>query len=145
MSRVYVVKADGTKQLYERKKIIELCLKMHTPLEVAEKIADKIEKRLYDGIETKRILMMVFKYLGHYKPAVKYQIDLRRAISLLRPKPDFERFIQLLLRGHGYRVLPNMIVRGRCVEHEIDAIAIKDDETILVEVKHHFNHHTYTG
>ena len=145
MSQVYVVKADGSRQPYQRKKIIDLCLRMHAPPEVAEKIADKVEERLYDGIETERILRMVFRYLRRYKPAVKYQIDLRKAISLLRPKPDFERFVQLLLREYGYRVLPNMIVRGRCVEHEIDAIAIKGNETILVEVKHHFNHHTYTG
>ena len=39
----------------------------------------------------------------------------------------------------------NQIVPGRCVEHEIDAIANKDKETILVEVKHHFQFHTYTG
>ena len=145
MATIFVTKADGTRQPYQRGKIVDLCLKKHVSLDVAEKVAEKVEERIYDGIETKKILRMVFTYLKHYRPTVRYQIDLRRAISLLRPKPDFERFIQLLLQELGYNVLPNLIVRGRCVEHEIDAIAIKDEETVLVEVKHHLNHHTYTG
>jgi len=142
---ISVTKADGTKQPYRREKIVNLCLKMHAPLHVAERVADKLEERIYDGIETKEILRIVFSYLRYYQPTVRYQIDLRRAISLLRSKPDFERFIQLLLQELGYKVLPNLIVKGRCVEYEIDSIAIKGEETVLVEVKHHLDYHTYTG
>jgi len=141
----YVTKADGRKQLYDRRKIISLCLRLDVDREVAEEIVRRIENQLYDGVETRKILQLVYRYIRRYKPAVRYHIDLRRAISLLRPKPDFERFIQLLLQEYGYEVIPNVIVRGKCVEHEIDAMAVKDDEAILVEVKHHFNHHTYTG
>ena len=111
----------------------------------AESIADKVEARIYDGIETKKILQMTFKLLRKHKPAVKHQIDLRKALALLRSAPDFERFIQLLLSEHGYEVTPNQIVRGRCVEHEVDAIATKNGKTCLVEVKHHFHYHTRTN
>jgi hypothetical protein len=31
------------------------------------------------------------------------------------------------------------------VEHEVDAVASKDDKTYIVEVKHHHNYHTLTG
>jgi hypothetical protein len=63
----------------------------------------------------------------------------------MNPKPAFERFVQILLREHGYEVTPNRIVRGKCVEHEVDAVARKNGETYIVEVKHHYNHHTPTG
>jgi len=63
----------------------------------------------------------------------------------MKPKPDFERFIQILLSEHGYEVTPNQIIRGKCVEHEVDAIARKNGETCIVEVKHHFSYHTSTG
>ena len=76
---------------------------------------------------------------------MKHQIDLRKALSLMKPKPDFERFIQILLSEHGYEVTPNQIIRGKCVEHEVDAVARKNGETYVVEVKHHFNYHTSTG
>ena len=118
---------------------------MRVSKEVAETIADKIEKRTYDGIPTRRILQMIFTYLKRDRPRFTHRIDLKRAISLLRPKPDWEHFVQMLLGELGYRVIPNQIVRGRCVEHEIDAIARKGDEIVLVEVKHLYKYHTSTG
>lgn len=142
---MWVTKADGTRQPFQREKVIQTCLRMRASREAAEAVAEKIESRLYDGIPTKKILQMIFRYLKSYRPAIRHQIDLREAISMLRPKPDFERFVQLLLREHGYEVTPNQIVRGKCVEHEIDAIASLGDKTFLVEVKHHYSHHTYTG
>jgi hypothetical protein len=118
---------------------------MGATLAVAESIAEEIETRIYDGIETKKILQMIFKHLRKHKPVIRHQIDLRKALSLLNPAPDFERFIQLLLSEHGYEVTPNQIVRGRCVEHEVDAVARKNGKTCIVEVKHHFKYHTPTS
>jgi len=112
---------------------------------VAESIAEEIETRIYDGIETKKILQMIFKRLRKHKPVIRHQIDLRKALSLLNPAPDFEHFIQLLLSEHNYEVTPNQIVKGRCVEHEVDAIARKNGKTCIVEVKHHHKYHTPTS
>jgi hypothetical protein len=140
-----VTKADGSRQLFAREKIIRTCLRMGASREVAEAVTDKIEKRAEDGIESKQILAMIFRNLAKYRDVVKNHIDLRSSLALLRPKPDFEQFVQILLREHGYEVTPNLIVRGKCVEHEVDAIARKDGKTYAVEVKHHFNHHTLTG
>jgi HJR/Mrr/RecB family endonuclease len=142
---IFVTKADGRKEEFKREKIIRTCLRMEASQEQAEMIANEIEKRIYDGVETRKILQMIFKFLQKFRPEIKYQIDLREAISSLRPKPDFERFVQLLLKEYGYEVITNQIIQGFCVDHEIDAIAKKDYQTILVEIKHHFNHHAYTG
>jgi hypothetical protein len=112
---------------------------------VAESIAEEIETMIYDGIETKEILQIIFRQLRKHRPAINHQIDLRKALSLLNPAPDFELFVQILLSEHGYTVTPNRIIRGRCVEHEVDAIARKNGEAFIVEVKHHFNYHTPTS
>lgn len=140
-----VTKFDGRKQEFQKGKVIRTCMRMHATREQAEKIAKRIEREAYDGITTRKVLKMIFRYIKEYRPEIRHEIDLREAISLLRPKPDFEVFVQLLLEELGYEVLPNQMLRGKCVNHEIDAVAKKRDETILVEVKHHFNHHTYTG
>ncbi len=113
--------------------------------EVAEGVAERIERRIYDGIDSKRILGMIFRQLGRYNPTVKHHIDLRMALAMMEPKPDFEQYVRELLKQQGYQVTPNMILRGKCVEHEIDAIAKKDEKTYIVEVKHHSNHHTLSG
>jgi hypothetical protein len=73
------------------------------------------------------------------------RVDLRLALSTLKPKPDFEEYTTLLLKDQGYSVRPNEILRGKCIEHEIDAIAQKEDKTVFVEVKHHNRAHTYTA
>jgi len=142
---VYVTKADGSKQPFDKQKIINTCLRLQASLEQAQSIADKIEARAYDGIPTKKILQMVFFYMKKYRPAIVYQIDLRQAIAMLRSKPDFEIFVAKLFEAMGYGVETNLIIQGKCVEHEIDVVARKEEEVILVEVKHHVNHHTYSG
>ncbi len=142
---VFVTKFDGSKQPFDRNKVMNTCLKLGATQEQAEKVVKNIEKNLYEGIPTKKILKMVFVYLERLKPEIKYQRDLREAISKLRPKPDFELFVALLLKEFGYSVISNQIIAGDCVDHEIDAIAAKNGQNIFVEVKHHLQPHTYTG
>jgi hypothetical protein len=142
---IYVTKADGSKQPFDKQKIINTCLRLQATPEQAQSIADKIEARAYDGIPTKKILQMVFQYMKKYRPAIGYQIDLKQAIAMLRSKPDFEIFVAKLFEAMGYEVETNLIIQGKCIEHEIDVVARKGDEIILVEVKHHVNHHTYSG
>ena len=142
---VYVTKFDGTKQPFDKNKIVRTCLRMGATQETAQAITDEIESKLYDGISTRRILQMIYSRLKKRKPVMNLQVDLRRSLSLLRSAPDFERFIQLLLSEHGYEVTPNQIVKGRCVEHEVDAVARKNGKTCIVEVKHHYKYHTPTN
>jgi len=142
---IFVTKFDGSEQPFDKQKIVRTCLRMHASPDQAQAVANKIEKKLYDGMPTKEIMRMIFSYLKEYRPEVKHEIDLRESISLLRPKPDFEHFIALLLSEYGYEVETNQIVMGKCVEHEIDIIARKDNSTIYIEIKHHFQSHTYTG
>jgi len=143
--KIFVTKFDGRSQLFNKQKIMRTCLRMRATPDIAKAVADKIEQRAYDGISTKKIMQMIFAYMRKYKPEIKHVTDLRSSISLLRPKPDFELFIARLLRAHGYKVKSNRMVLGKCIEHEIDAIAEKGKEIVYVEVKHHYKPHTYTG
>lgn len=146
---IYVTKFDGRKQAFERWKVMRTCMRMGASEQVASEIVDRIEKKLYNGIRTKKILQMVFRYMREYRPEIAHQIDLRDAISIMRSKPDFEKFIGLLLKEQGYRIKTNQFVEGECIIHEIDAIATrgkgKNKEVMYVEVKHHSRSHTYTG
>ncbi len=142
---VFVTKADGSRQLFDREKVIRTCLRMGASRKTAEEIVDKVQKRLYEGIPTRKILQMTFRLLRSYKPAIRHVLDLRRGLSLMDSKPEFEVFVQTLLAHNGFEVSPNRILPGKCVEHEVDAIAKKDGVTYFVEAKHHVNYHTPTG
>ena len=91
---VYVTKADGSLQPYDRGKIISVCLRLHASVEEAERVANKIEARLYDGIPTSEIIEMVYEYLGELKPHLKPIMDLREALGAIRSKPDFEEYVR---------------------------------------------------
>lgn len=142
---IYITKFDGSRQPFQKEKIVRTCLRMHVSADAAEEIAEKIEKKVYTGMPTKKIMRLIIRYLSAYRPEIKQEIDLREAISMLRPMPDFEQFVGLLLKAYGYEIRTNQIVAGKCVEHEIDAVATKNNETLLVEVKHHYQPHTYTS
>jgi hypothetical protein len=118
---------------------------MGASTQAANDIADRVERNLYEGISTRQILQLIFSFMRKYKPDVKYLFDLKRGLSLMEPKPEFEMFIQVLLANSGYDVEPNSFLKGKCGEHEVDAIAKKDGVTYFVEVKHHFSYHALTG
>ena len=142
---VFVIKADGNRQLFDREKVVKTCLRMGASRKIADEVAEKVEKRLYDGIPTSKILQMTFSLLRKYKPAIRHLLDLRKGLSLMDSMPEFENFVQILLAHNGFEVTPNRLVTGKCVEHKVDPIARKDGITYFVEAKHHINYHTPTG
>jgi hypothetical protein len=142
---IHVTKADGTLQPFDREKVQRTARNLGVPQEYLEKIAADIEERLFEGIETVRILQMIHSRGRLYWPSIAYRTNLRRSIALLRSKPDFEWYVQLLLAEHGYEVGLGRIIKGRCGEHEVDAIAKKNGIVYFIEAKHHFNHHRMTG
>jgi Holliday junction resolvase-like predicted endonuclease len=113
--------------------------------QVAYEVAEKVQKRLYDGIPTARVLQMIFQFMHHYKPSISNLFDLRKGLSLMSSKPEFEVFVRAILARNGFEVSPNRLLIGKCVEHEVDAIARKNGFTYFVEAKHHSNYHTPTG
>ncbi len=142
---VNVRKADGTLQPFDRKKILKTCRRLKLSEEEAEEVVKKVEENLYDGITTKEILEMVFKFGEKHKSHLGSRLNLREALALMRPKPDFEKFVALLLEHAGYKTVTNKILQGKCIDHEIDVIATRGSETLYVEVKHHAQFHTFTG
>ena len=141
----YVTKADESKQLFNREKVVQTCLRLGADHNTALLIVGQLERRLYDGIPTREILQLIFSLMRKYKPAVKYLFDLRRGISLMESKPEFEVFVRALLLNNGFDVQPNTILRGFCGLHEVDALASKEGLTYFVEAKHHVNYHAFTG
>lgn len=142
---VQVTKADGTRQPFSREKVAGTALRLGASPEEAGAIAGRIETGLYDGAPTSLILRRIYREVSKGRPEMKDRNDLRKALSLIQSKPDFELFVQALLAENGYQVTPNEILKGTCGEHEADAIASKGGVTYFVEVKHHRDYHVPTG
>jgi ATP cone domain/Restriction endonuclease len=141
----FVTKADGTKQMFDEEKIVKTCQRMGANRDVAIQVTREVENNLYEGITTQKILQLIFTQMRKHKPAVKHLFDLKYGISLMEPKPEFEAFVRVVLAHSGFQVKSNMILKGLCGEHEVDAIATKDGLTYFVEAKHHLSYHALTG
>ncbi|MGA3110769.1 MAG: restriction endonuclease [Candidatus Bathyarchaeia archaeon] len=140
-----MIKVDGSKQLFDKEKVVRTCLRMGASRQLALEVAQKVEIRVYEGMPTAKVLQLIFRFMRKDKPGVRYLFDLRKGLSLMGSKPEFEVFIRVLLAHQGFEVSPNQILKGRCVEHEVDAIARKDGVTYFVEAKHHLSYHALTG
>lgn len=142
---VNVLKADGTMQPFDHNKVLRTCSRLKLSQMESEEVLGEIEQKIFDGIPTKNILEMIFEHGQKHKHHLGFMVDIREALSLMRPKPDFEKFVGLLMEHDGYKVLNNKIIQGKCIDHETDVIAIKGNEIVYVEVKHHDKYHTFTG
>ena len=49
----------------------------------------------------------------------------------------FEKYLSEILAHKGYKVQVGKIVEGKCVKHEVDVIAEKDEQHFMIECKYH--------
>jgi len=64
-----VVKKDGTREDFDKQKIINSCLSAGLAPDVAEKIGNEIENLAYDGMETKEIRILVLNKVRKEDPS----------------------------------------------------------------------------
>ncbi len=136
--KIHVVKRDGRVEEFDPKKVRKTILRAGLDSGTASRIIKRLEKMVYDGITTDEILQIVLDMLGKARGAGGKRYDLKGSLYRLGPDGfEFERFVARLLEEHGFMVETNRIVQGRCVEHEIDAVAEKGRKRYLVECKFH--------
>jgi len=135
---VTITKASGERELWDEGKLRRSLLAARATKEMIEEIIRHIEKDLRDGISTHAIYTHAFQLLKDRSRPVAAQYSLKKAIMELGPSGfPFEQFIAEILKAEGYRTQVGVIVPGKCVEHEVDVIAEKTGERILVEAKYH--------
>ena len=139
-----VTKMSGEKVKYRVKKLRKSLMKSGASGKLVKEIVKEIEKSLYPDIPTKEIYKMAFALLKkkHRATAAKYK--LRNAILELGPSGfPFERYISHLMEEEAYTTTVGVIVKGKCVSHEVDVIAENEKEINYQECKFH-NKSTFT-
>ncbi|MDP7282719.1 MAG: ATP cone domain-containing protein, partial [Candidatus Undinarchaeales archaeon] len=118
---VFVLKANGEKAKFEKKKIIGTCLRSGVSKQQAEQIATQVESQVRDGMRTRDILRMVLQKLDAFQTGHAEKYRLRDAISALNPEfQEFEKYIAHLFRALGYKTKWNQIIQGAIIEHQVD-------------------------
>lgn len=135
---IYVVKADGTRELFDVKKLEYSLKKAGASSKTVEDIITHIATHLSQEITTHEIYKHAFELLHKEEKPIALKYSLKRAIMELGPSGfPFEDFIAEIFRHKGFNAETGKIVRGFCVEHEIDVVAWNDEKLIMVEAKFH--------
>lgn len=136
---VIVIKANGDRVEFSESRLLRSLIRAGAEKETAKNILLKIKPHIKDLITTKIIYNLAFKELRKVDSPTASRYESRWAIIRLgrgQQGFSFEQFISRLFERIGYKVKLNQLVQGKSINHEVDLIAEKDDERIMIECKH---------
>lgn len=138
MNTILVTKEDGKKEEFSMEKFQRSLSKSRARPEQIEEVIQKIKEHLFPGIRTRDIYKMASQMLKKQSPAHSARFCLKKAIMQLGPSGyPFERFVGALFASKGYSTNVGVTLQGLCVTHEVDVVAYKGIELVLVECKYH--------
>ncbi len=141
--KIHVVKADGSRAPFDINKVKATCIRAGASKVAATRIARSVLEQCYDGISTKEIYGQVLAALAFEtdEPGLQHRYRLKESLMLMGPAGfTFEGYVRQVLEHHDYAVeAMGVKVKGKCVEHEIDIVAInkESNEKFMVECKYH--------
>lgn len=137
-SQVRIIKADGEKEFFDRAKLVDSLKRVGADDHVTEKIVGHIESEIINDMSTTDIYRHAFSLLRENNRPQAARYSLRRALVDFGPSGfPFEDYVAEIFKARGWNATTDRVLKGHCVEHEIDVVAWKDDDLILAEVKFH--------
>jgi hypothetical protein len=138
MPEFYVIKENGEKEIFDYKKLENSLKKIGTSDELVEEVISEVGKSAHDGITTHEIYKKAYSILHKKHRPVAIRYSLKKAVAMLGPTGfPFEKFVAEIFKAQGYDTEVDRIVKGKCVEHEIDVVAWKGEELLMAEAKFH--------
>ncbi len=135
-SKIYIINARGEQEPFSYTKVYRSAKRAGADEKLARQIAHNIEQNVYSGIKTFDIFKQVKARLRKQAPLVAIRFNLKQAIRKLGPTGfPFEKYMASIFAVLGFEVKLNQIVKGSCVEYEIDFLAQKQNELKIVECK----------
>ena len=132
-----IIKSAGNREKFNKDKLCNSLKKAGAPPDLAKKVCDLTEKNISAGESTAKIFRTALDYLIKEDLNLAASYSLRRAIGELGPAGFlFEQYVEIILQAYGYETKRNIMIRGACVEHEIDISAKKGGTHYLVEAKY---------
>ncbi len=134
----YIENASGELIKFSEEKLRQSLIKSGASLLITNEIINEIKKELKNGLAKYKIFQTAFKILRKKEKTSASKYKLKQGIMELGPSGfAFEKFISELYKAQGYQVTTGQVVKGKCVDHEIDVIAKKPNHLLLIECKYH--------
>lgn len=133
-----ITKADGTVETFKEEKLTASLMRAGANESTAKSIVQHILGELREGMSTQEIYSHAFEKLREARHELAARYSLKRALLEFGPSGfPFEDYIGELFLAEGRRASMRQIIRGRCVEHEVDVVVEEPREKIFVEAKFH--------
>lgn len=130
-------KASGETEPFAPEKIERSLKKIGVPDRLVHEIIQGI-LRAPEIVSTRDVYHYIANYLKTVDRPLASRYNLKNALYQLGPEGFlFEKFIAELFRAQGYETSNDQIVKGSCVDHEIDVIAFKAGDRFMTECKFH--------
>ena len=136
---ITVIKANGEKEPFSEEKVIHSIVRARIPKHIQDKTLAHVKQKIYDGISTEEIYRHILEFLDTSdQPYAKARYSLKEAVMMLGPTGyPFEDYVAKLFETQGYTTQVRQILSGKCITHEIDVIAEKDQTRAMIEAKFH--------
>ena len=136
-----VVKRNGVVVDFDRNILERSLTRAGASRELARSVAAETGGLIQNGDSTGVIYKKAFEMLYDQARQVALRYSLKKALFSLGPTGfPFEKFVAELFRRKGYATQTNVHLRGGCISHEVDVLAI-GSERIAMEVKFHNDMH----
>lgn len=133
-----IIKHSGDIVDFNREKLKQSLLKSGASKLLVATVLQTIEKEIYEGISTKQIYKMAFGLLKKASNSHAARYNLKEAIRLLGPAGFFfEKYIARIFASEDYSTVNNLVLKGKCVYHELDILVKKNNEIAMIECKFH--------
>lgn len=133
-----IIKASGEKQRFNKEKLYRSLRRAGVNSKLARSVCKKVEKNIHSGASSEKILSQTASCLQEESPRLAARYNLKRAIMELGPTGfPFEKYIANILKEYGFLVEVGKIIKGHCVNHEVDVVAKKGKKIFMIECKFH--------
>ncbi len=140
MNEFYIINANGEKELFDYRKLENSLRKVNASNDLISQIVSEISVDAggKETITTQDIYRKAFSILRKKQRPIAARYSLKKAVAMLGPTGfPFEKFVAEIFKAQGFETMTDQLVKGKCVEHEIDVVAWKDKELIMTEAKFH--------
>lgn len=133
----YIEKYSGEKELFDIKKFSRSLKRAGASQQVIQSLVQEISS-LPSLRTTKDIYEFALARLSNKSPSLAARYNIKNALRDLGPSGfPFEHFIAELFKAQQYTVLLGTIMQGKCVSHELDVVATRNNHSIMIECKFH--------
>ncbi len=131
-----IKKSTGETVFFSEDKLCESIVRAGASKSQAEKICKVVNQKIQPGMTTSFVFRDTLRHLVREDVDIAVKYSIKRGVNALGPDGFlFEKFLEALLRQDGYQTKRNQMMKGRCVTHEVDILAWKDNNYYMIEAK----------